>query len=664
MPGTPTLFVDRLCAVLQLRRILPIMFGVVLTACGSQQAMEVQPTVISATSVATMPMDIAPTMEVARNALAKSPLTLVFDNRRWQPSAHDLGASVIASGDALQVTVDQTRLKAYLAEIGNEIAIPAQDAQVQLVGETLMATASSPGRALDLDAAVAAATQALESAKTQQIALKTADVAPTITEDEAAAAIAQAQALMARPFELTLSTVKRPYTWDAVVFTSLLAFTPSDGVLQVGLDADRLAERVELFADRTEKKMREPRVAWNNGDLNIVGPGTPGARVDGQKMVAALLANFAGNTRTLALQTTPIQPTITASKLDSLGIKELVSVGKSDFTGSAEYRITNIITGMRILDGTLIPPGEEFSFNNTIGEIDATNGFVEGYAIIQNRTQLEFGGGICQDSTTVFRAAFWAGLPITERKEHTYYISWYDKYGLGPQGSGPGLDAAIFTGVQDLKFVNDTGAWLLMQATADTKQRVAQVALYGTKPNRSVSITHEIVERTPAIAAPEYFPDPKQPAGTIKRTDTARGGMVIEVYRTVVDNNVKRAPELFRTNFRPWSNKYAVNPRDLGPNGIPVFLNPTAVVTPTIDPLMPTIDPNMPPVPTIDPSVPPASTVDPAVPTVDPAAPPAPTPDPTALPADPADPNLPPAPTPEPVEPTADSNVPSVAPSG
>ena len=176
-----------------------------------------------------------------------------------------------------------------------------------------------------------------------------------------------------------------------------------------------------------------------------------------------------------------------------------MSVGRSDFTGSAEYRINNIGVGMNILNGILIAPGEEFSFNNNIGSIDARNGFVEGYAIIQNRTQLEFGGGICQDSTTLFRAAFWAGLPITERWGHSFYISWYDKYGLGPQGNGPGLDATIFTGGPDLKFVNDTGNWLLMQSSSNARTGVAEVALYGTKPNRTVALPSD--QQTHSCAA-------------------------------------------------------------------------------------------------------------------------------------------------------------------
>src|SRR5205085_12696831 len=181
-------------------------------------------------------------------------------------------------------------------------------------------------------------------------------------------------------------------------------------------------------------------------------------------------------------------PQGTAKALPTLGIVGLVSEGKSSFVGSAAYRITNVKAGAARLDGVLIPPDAEFSFNTQLGAVDESNGFVQGYAVIGNRTQLEWGGGVCQDSTTVFRAAFWAGLPITERHAHPFYISWYNAFSFPDGQEGPGMDATIYTGVQDLKFKNDTGHWLLMEAVADEENQVLTVRLYGTKPDRAVSI--------------------------------------------------------------------------------------------------------------------------------------------------------------------------------
>jgi hypothetical protein len=137
------------------------------------------------------------------------------------------------------------------------------------------------------------------------------------------------------------------------------------------------------------------------------------------------------------------------------------------------------------------------------------------------------------------------------------------------------LDATIFTGGPDLKFVNDTGSWLLIQTFSDPKTGLAEVALYGTKPDRQVYLTREVYNRIPAPTNPEFIPDPKQPRGWIKQSDTARGGMTIDVYRTVVENGVEKPPELFRTKFRAWANKYLVNPADMGPDGRPSIWSTT-----------------------------------------------------------------------------------------
>jgi hypothetical protein len=167
-------------------------------------------------------------------------------------------------------------------------------------------------------------------------------------------------------------------------------------------------------------------------------------------------------------------------------------------------------------------------------------------------------------------------LPITERWGHSFYISWYNKYSLGAYGNGPGMDATIFTGGPDLKFVNDTGHWLLMQSSSDPISGLAQIAFYGTKLDRRVELSHRIYDQLPPISKPVYVADAKQPRGSVKQTDTARGGMTIDVYRTVIEDGVRRKPELFRTKFKPWPNIYAVNPADMGSDGRPHLAPPPA----------------------------------------------------------------------------------------
>jgi vancomycin resistance protein YoaR len=323
--------------------------------------------------------------------------------------------------------------------------------------------------------------------------------------------------------------------------------------MTVAIDRDRLARAVEKLAQIADSPSAEPRVAFRKGKLKITQQGQTGWRIKQPETVAAISATLRLTQREIELPAEELTPQVTARTLPSLGIVELVGEGKTSYEGSAAYRITNIKAGGARMNGVLIPPGAEFSFNTQLGAVDETNGFVKGYAVIGNHTQLEWGGGVCQDSTTVFRAAFWAGLPITERHAHPFYISWYDAFSYPDGEAAPGMDATIFTGVADLKFVNDTGHWLLMEATTDDDNQTLTVRLYGTKPNRTISVKGpEIDNEVPPPSDPVYLTDASLPAGSVKQTDHARAGKDITVYRIIAENGVQKPPELFFSRFKAW----------------------------------------------------------------------------------------------------------------
>ncbi|MFL5800565.1 MAG: VanW family protein [Roseiflexaceae bacterium] len=539
----------------------------------------------------------------------RQPATLTFGGRVWRPTPAEIGIAFDFKGAVdqayhagrgnrmidnlqqiaaiwqngldlpLRVTFDQTAMQRYIMHIRDELDVAPADAQMDLYGLTVLTWPAQTGRQMLVDETVQSLTDSLRTFKPGTIALRTRDLPPRLNDAEVAAARQRIEAILQGPF--TLSVEQKTYTWspEEIALMLRIARVPKDSAtdrIAVTVDQYLVDKRIRAIADETGRGSVHPRVAWNNGDLKIIKPGKPGLRIDEAKARDMIMAAITGRVRELALPVREVAPQVTEANLHSVGIDELVSVGTSDFSGSAPYRIHNVGVGMDTLNGILLAPGEEFSFNENIGSIDARNGFVEGYAIIQNRTQLEFGGGICQDSTTMYRAAFWAGLPITERWGHSFYISWYDKYGLGEYGNGTGMDATIFTGGPDLKFVNDTGHWLLIQSWSNPKTGVAQVEFYGTKPNRRVEMAQRVYDRLPAPPNPVFVVDSKQPPGTRRQTDHARGGMTIDIYRTVIENGVRGVPELFRTRFKPWPNIYTVNPADMGPDGRPIAPPATA----------------------------------------------------------------------------------------
>jgi vancomycin resistance protein YoaR len=514
-------------------------------------------------------------------AFLRSPLTLSFESRTWTPTLDQLGVrfnldqvadDALAAGHrggpfdrvedmwalwqggldvAPRVSVDAARLQEYLNSIAPEIERPPRDAALSIAEGKVLPTAARTGRQVLVDATVIDVMRALQKLEPANVVLRTRTLTPILTDEKIAPSVADARTLLKGPLLLRHGT--QTWSWGPEKIAELLSVEAADGRMNVTIDRERLARAVEKLAQVADSPSAEPRVAFRNGKLRITQQGQAGWRIKQPDAAAAISATLRLATREVALPGEELTPQITPRTLPSLGIVELVGEGKTSYEGSADYRITNIKAGAARMNGVLIPPDAEFSFNTQLGAVDDTNGFVKGYAVIGNHTQLEWGGGVCQDSTTVFRAAFWAGLPITERHAHPFYISWYNAFSYPNGDAGPGMDATIFTGVADLKFVNDTGHWLLMEATTDDQNQVLTVRLYGTKPNRTVGIKGpDIDNQTAPPSDPVYMTDASLPAGTVKQTDHARKGMDIAVYRIITENGVQKPPELFFSRFKAW----------------------------------------------------------------------------------------------------------------
>jgi vancomycin resistance protein YoaR len=179
----------------------------------------------------------------------------------------------------------------------------------------------------------------------------------------------------------------------------------------------------------------------------------------------------------LTLDTITLKPEVTSTDLDKYGIKELLGEGTSNFRGSPKNRIHNIGVGAKKFNGVLIKPGEEFSFIKTLGPVDESTGYLPELVIKVDKTIPEYGGGMCQVSTTCFRAALNAGLKITARTNHAYPVQYYN-----PQG----LDATVYIPKPDLMFVNDTSAYILIQTRIEGTQLFFD--FFGTSDGRQTKI--------------------------------------------------------------------------------------------------------------------------------------------------------------------------------
>ena len=251
-----------------------------------------------------------------------------------------------------------------------------------------------------------------------------------------------------------------------------------------------------------------------------------------------------------------LKPNITTEKVNNMGIKELVATGTSLFHGSIPNRIYNIGLASGRLNGVLVKPGEIFSFAKAVGDVSKLTGYKEAYIIENGRTILGDGGGVCQVSTTLFRAALNAGLPIEERNQHAYRVHYYE------EDSGPGIDAAVYVPSVDLKFKNDTGHWLLIQSFVDTVAMRLTFEIYGTKDGREVVINDPVIlSQTPA---PEELrqDDPTLPKGQVKQVDWAAPGAKVFFTREVKKDGKVLLSDKFTSNYRPWQAVYLVGTKE------------------------------------------------------------------------------------------------------
>ena len=282
---------------------------------------------------------------------------------------------------------------------------------------------------------------------------------------------------------------------------------------------------------------------------------------DGVKVNESLLSQMiVGNLRTLEetdIQETDVlvpvalnPPQVKTADVNNLGIKELVGTGTSYFAGSIPGRIHNINLAASKFMGVLVPPGETFSFTKTVGDISVLTGYKQAYIISQGKTILGDGGGVCQVSTTLFRAALNAGLPILERTAHAYRVGYYE------QSSPPGLDATVYSPTVDLKFKNDTFNHILIQTRVDNKKMMLTFEIYGTKDGRIATISKPKI--TSQIAPPPdvYQDDPTLPLGKIVQSEHKAWGSTVVFDYLVERNGETLFQKIFTSKYQPWATVY------------------------------------------------------------------------------------------------------------
>ena len=468
----------------------------------------------------------------------------------------------------LGLKFDETVARAYLERLASEIDRERQDASLVINGLDVEISAGVSGRKLDLAPTMLSVREAiLDGEGGREIPLVIDESAPRGSNVDWVAALVRVA--LSAPLQLVGTRpngeLLMPWLVTPEQIRAGLAVTMRDEGDDWHYDA-----RVDLSAHaRFLGSLSLPlsistvdgRFDFDpaSGQLTVISPSSAGRRLNVEGTIKRLeAAVFEPLNRRVSMVFDPLEPrypnNVSAAKL---GIKELVAESTTYYWGSWQNRRSNIALGAGKLHGIIVAPGEEFSFNHHLGDITPQAGYLEGSVILGGATVTGIGGGICQVSTTMYRAAYSGGYAITERNSHGYRVGYYEY-----AGAGPGLDAAIWQPEVDLRFQNNTPNHLLIESSFLGAQDALQFRIYSTRHWNTVIESPIIREIVPA---PEelYVENSDLYLGQIQQIDYSADGADVWVYRNVyaTDGSLVKRDQAF-TRYSPWQAVFEVAPGD------------------------------------------------------------------------------------------------------
>jgi vancomycin resistance protein YoaR len=303
-------------------------------------------------------------------------------------------------------------------------------------------------------------------------------------------------------------------------------------------DSSVLQSRLEPVLDQIYVPAKDAQFRLVDGRVKVVGDAQTGQQVDVDDTVGRISdAAFAHKTE-VTLKVEKVKPDYPASFRPKIQLDDLLGDSSTYYGTSSEPRRKNVEHAVELENGWLVPPDGIFSYDEFLGNVSKDNGFVTGFGIVADgdsggvTTAPVVGGGICQVSTTIFQAAFWAGMPIVERWQHPY---WLTTYGDPPRGM-KGLDAMVNIEEDgqslDMKFQNTTGHWIAVVVQADGEYVSAEI--YGTNPGWDVEVSDPVISNivTPPTDV-RYTDSPELPAGDELQVEHAQDGFDASIHRVV-----------------------------------------------------------------------------------------------------------------------------------
>ena len=443
---------------------------------------------------------------------------------------------------------DRNKLYSYLVLIADEVGEEQQLPYVELTAEnTISVFPGKVGREVNIDELIHEISGNLENENYSEIEIKYNFSNPTLNESEIAKAQKNAESLRGK--SLMLKHEEQLFSFND---KELVSFLDPRG----GFFIDKLQSETVAIAEQVDRPAQNPVFVFEGGRVEEFKPSIDGANVTREQLASEIMRSVDSLMRQgvseleVLIPVTITKSDINTEEVNNLGIKELIGKGESNFRGSIASRIYNVNLAASRLNGILIKPSEVFSFNKALGDVSKLTGYKEAYVISEGKTILGDGGGVCQVSTTLFRAALNAGLPIIERRAHSYRVYYYE------QGYPVGLDSTVYDPTTDLKIKNDTGNYVLLQTKIDTKNMHLTFELYGANDGRIVEISKPVITQSTPPPPDQYVDDPNIAAGIVKQVEHSAWGAKVVFEQKVTKGGELMFSKKFFSTYKPWANVY------------------------------------------------------------------------------------------------------------
>lgn len=495
-------------------------------------------------------------------------------NSVWQNLGDKLKARFQGKTINIEYNLREDKIRQILKDNFEKYEDPAQDARLQVKekeGEDIEfeITPEKAGEALDYNQALKEMGYKLQELNNNSpITLKLYKQQPRIHKENAHNIINKAKdTLSVTPLVLKYATSSQATTtqsssedseerkeWivNEKQLAEWLVLKKENNQIVIGVDEDRIESYLqENISSEIDQEPVDARFQIEDGKVSEFRDSSPGQKLNipktADKLTTAILRE---RDEKITLEIDTIKSEYTTNKVNDLGVDEIIGTGHSNFAGSSQNRIHNINVGADAVQGLLVEPGQEFSLNQALGEVNKENGYLPELVIKGNETKPEYGGGLCQIGTTMFRAALRSGLSITERQNHSYRVSYYEP--------PVGMDATIYMPHPDLRFVNDTDNHILIQS------RIEGLDLYfdiwGTDDGRSVEISDPVVYNITPPPASQIIETTDLEPGERKCTEKAHNGATAHFDYQISYNNEEKddRERRFYSHYKPWRERCLV----------------------------------------------------------------------------------------------------------